>query len=122
MKLEPKKDWMIGRLVVTKPSSTILLADYSKHVSKFILVEAVSEGARAAGFDVGQLVMPTHMQSIFLRGGAYHRVSCSIENVLCVVYDEPLTEFMNQDGSPVLPVEESPSVPRDGAAEQGAAA
>lgn len=100
MKLEPRKGWIVGRVAITKASDVIVAADPNKGVTKFIFVEAVSPEAEEDGISVGDLVMPEAMSNIFLKGGAYHRVTVHMDKVLCKVADVPLSEFVGTDGKP----------------------
>lgn len=103
MRLEPLKNWVIGRIAITKVSSTIITPDVSKGVTKFALLEAVSDEAAKAGFKPGDLVMAKAMHNIFLNGGSYHRVTFSIDEAVCVARDVPLEEFVGNDGNPLTP-------------------
>jgi hypothetical protein len=103
--LEPLHDQVIGRLVITRPSSTIILTDLTENVSKFVLIETVSQAAAEAGYRPGDLVMPRAVGNIFLKGGNYHRVVFSIKDSVCRVRDVPLSEFVDSNGAEVVPVE-----------------
>lgn len=101
MKLEPLKKWVIGRIAITKTSSTIVTPDIHKNVTKFVLIDAVSPEAAAEGFAVGDLVIAKAMHNIFLKGGTYHRVTFPIDEAVCKAYGVPLTEFVGVDGKPL---------------------
>jgi hypothetical protein len=101
MKLEPLNGWVIGRVAITKASSTIVLADVTKNVTKFALLEEVSPEAERAGFKPGDLVMAKVMHNIFLKGGGYHRVTFPLDEAVCRVRDVPLSEFLGSDGKPL---------------------
>lgn len=107
MTLEPLKNWIIGRIAITKVSDTIIVADVNKNVTKFILIEEVSPEAEKAGFKRGQLVMPESMSNIFLHGGTLHRVTCPIDKLVCRVRDVPLSEFVGSDGNPLEEAQEA---------------
>jgi hypothetical protein len=98
MKLEPLRGWMIGRIAITKTSTTIVTPDANKGVTKFALLEAVSLEAKAAGFAPGDLVMAKTFHNIFLRGGTFHRVTFPLDDAICVVRDVPLTDLVGTDG------------------------
>lgn len=98
MKLIPCKNWVIGRVAITKMNSTIVAPDASRGVTKFALLDAVSPEAEAAGFKPGDLVMAKTMHNIFLRGGVDHRVTFPIDEAVCIARDAPLSEFVGNDG------------------------
>lgn len=102
MRLEPLRGWMIGRIAITKTSSTIVTPDATKGVSKFALLEEVSQEAAAAGFKPGDLVMAVTMHNIFLRSGTYHRVTFPIDQAICVARDISLSEFVGSDGEELV--------------------
>ncbi len=106
MKLVPLKKQIIGRLIITKTSESIIAPDPNTGVSKFVYVEAVSPEAEAEGYKVGDIVMPRHVGNIFLRGGRFHRVVFSIDDAICCVRDVPLTEFVDGAGKPVEAIKE----------------
>lgn len=101
MRLEPINKRVIGRIIITRVSSTIIASDPTKNVTKFVLVEAVSPEAEAAGYKPGDIILPRQVESIFLKGGLYHRATCSIDEIVCKVHDVPLNEFVDKDGKPV---------------------
>ena len=107
MRLEPLQNWIIGRVAITKTEGTIVLADPTKNVTKFILIDEVSPEAASKGFKVGQIVMPKAMNNIFLRGGTYHRVTCSIDELVCRVHDEPIENFVGSDNKPLTAVDKA---------------
>lgn len=103
MKLEPLKKQMIGRLVLTKreEGNIILAEDPTKGVSKFVLLEAVSPEAEAEGHQIGDFVLPKFVNNIFLKGGRYHRVVVSTDDVVARVRGTPLSEFTDNAGNPL---------------------
>lgn len=101
MRLEPLRNWIIGRIAITKVSSAIVLSDVTKNVTKFILIDEVSPEAEQAGFKPGDLVMPEAMSNIFLKGGTLHRVTCPIDKLVCRVSGVSLDEFVGSDGNPI---------------------
>jgi hypothetical protein len=102
VKLKPLQKWVIGRIAITKVSSTIIASDPTKNVTKFALIEAVSPEAEAAGFKVGDIVMAKTMHNIFLKGGLYHRVTFPIDEAVCIAEDVPLDEFVDSTGNPLF--------------------
>lgn len=103
MRLEPLKNWVIGRVAITKVSDTIVTPDVTKGVTKFALLDTVSLEAEKAGFKPGDLVMAKSMHNIFLKGGTYHRVTFPIDEAVCIARDVPLDEFVGSDGNPLAP-------------------
>jgi hypothetical protein len=101
--LEPLGGWVVGRIAITRASSTIALADPNKNVTKFALLEAVSPEAAARGFRPGQLIMAKSMHNIFLRGGTYHRVTFPLEEIICRANNMPLSDFVGTDNKPLAP-------------------
>ena len=101
MTLEPLKNWVIGRIAITRTSTTIVVADVTKNVSKFVLLDEVSPEAEKAGFKRGDLVLPKAMNNVFLKGGTYHRVTFPADEIICRVRDVPLSEFVGSDGKPI---------------------
>jgi hypothetical protein len=101
MRLAPRKGWVIGRIAITRVSETIIAPDASRGVTKFALVDLVSPEAEAEGFRPGDLVVARTMHNIFLKGGAYHRVTFPIDEVICVAHDIALDEFLGSDGKPL---------------------
>lgn len=68
MKFVPRHAQIIGRLVIKPQSSTIIMGDPTK-VTKFLLVDAVGEGASKSGIKVGDLVVPKALAQIVLESG-----------------------------------------------------
>lgn len=100
MKLKPLQKWVIGRIAVTKMSSSIITPDANKGVTKFVLLEVVSEEAAAAGYNPGDLVIAKSMHNIFLKGGSYHRATFPIDEAVCRAEDVSLDEFVDIYGKP----------------------
>ena len=101
MKLIAVEGWMIGRIAITKMPGLIQAPDPTKGVTKFALIESVSDKAHAAGFRVGDLVMAKTMHNLFLKGGTLHRVTFPVDEAVCIVRDVPLSEFVSSDGKPL---------------------
>lgn len=68
MKFVPRHNQIIGRMVVRRAASTIIVGDPTK-VTKFILVDAVGDGAAAAGVKVGDIVVPKSLSQIVTENG-----------------------------------------------------
>jgi hypothetical protein len=75
---------MIGRIVITRPRSTIILVDASKDTSKFLLVDAAHPDT---GYKPGDLVMPGAWGKIHLFGGSYHRPILNKASIVTDVTD-----------------------------------
>jgi hypothetical protein len=107
MRLEPKRDQVIGRVAITKLSERIIAPDATKNVTKFVLLEEISPEAEAKGYRRGDLVLPRAINSIFLKGGAYHRAVFSIDEILCVVHDLSFEDLVDVYGNPISLREEA---------------
>lgn len=94
MNLVPKRDQVLGRIVITKLKSAIVTPDETRGVTKFMLVDAVGPEAAAAGYKRGDLVLPRAMNNIFLHGGTYHRVICDAKEILTAVEDWDPKDFL----------------------------
>ena len=106
MKLKPLQKWVIGRIAITRVSSTIVLSDATKNVTKFALIEAVSPEAEAAGFKIGDLVMAKTMHNIFLKGGSYHRVTFPIDEAVCIAEGVSFEDLLDAYGNPFQATDE----------------
>jgi len=84
MKFVPKTGQLIGRLVITKPRSSIVLADPTKETSKFLLIDAAAEDT---GYKEGDMVMPSEIGKIHLFGGIYQRPLLDKSKVVVGVED-----------------------------------
>jgi hypothetical protein len=73
VKLVPRHDQVIGRVVIEQVKSTIIRPDQTKGTTKLIIVDAVGEGAAAKGIAVGDILIPTAMGSLFFDGGSIFR-------------------------------------------------
>ena len=73
MKLIPRHNQIVGRVVIERPQSSIIRPDATKNTTKIILVDAVGEGAAKSGIKVGDLVVPMKMNHFMLDGGAIFR-------------------------------------------------
>lgn len=100
MRFEPKGQQIIGRLAITKMSGKIVAPDEASKVSRFVMIDELSEAALAAGYKRGDLVLPRVVNNLFLRGGTFHRAVVSIEEILCIVHDVPVDELIDVNGKP----------------------
>lgn len=102
MKLVPKRDQMIGRLLITKMESTIVVPDATKGVTKMILIQAVGPDAEAAGYKPGDIVIPNSIRSMFLRAGTQHVVYCEVKDVIFTVEELSPDEVVDGDGKTAI--------------------
>lgn len=98
MKLVPKRDQMLGRLLITKLDSAIIAPDATRGVSKMILVQAVGAGAAAEGYKVGDLVVPRQIGTAPLRAGTRNAFFCDSKDVLFTVEGATADDFLDGDG------------------------
>ena len=103
MKIVPKGKQVIGRLAITKVSERIVAPDATKGATKFVLVDAVSDEAAAAGYKVGDLVLPHTLNNIFLRGGLEHRAVFSHEQILAVIEGVDFSDLVDIYGETFIP-------------------
>ena len=68
MKLIPRRNQIIGRMVIEKSELKIILIDETK-VTKYLLVDAVGSEAAAAGIKVGDVVVPMKVGQMVLAAG-----------------------------------------------------
>jgi hypothetical protein len=68
VKFVPRHNQIIGRMVVRRAKSAIIVGDPTK-VTKFVLVDAVGEGAAAAGVKVGDIIVPKSLSQIVTENG-----------------------------------------------------
>lgn len=98
MKLIPKRDQLLGRLLITKLESPIVVPDATKGVTKMILVTAVGEDAAAEGYRAGDLVIPRSIGTMPLRGGSQYTHFCDRKDVLFLVEGASPEDFVDGDG------------------------
>jgi hypothetical protein len=96
VKLVPRRNQTIGRVVTKRIMSTILRPDETKNTTKFVLIDGVGPGAQAAGIKVGDIVLPSKMGNIQLDGGIRFRPIVDEEDIRAIVNDVPLEEFVVQ--------------------------
>lgn len=99
MKLDPRPNQILGKIVITKSDSPIVSPDPTANVSKFVVVEAV--GANVEGVERGDYVLPRSLAKMFLKGGRYRRVVVPDEEVFVTARDIPLSEFFDETGEPI---------------------
>lgn len=103
MKLHPVRDWINGVAMLHKKQDGMIELPHSpKGVTRFYLIEAVSEAAAAAGYAPGEIIIAKQCWDIVLYGGAKHIVKVPHTEVLDKISDVTLEEFTTLDGKPVL--------------------
>lgn len=106
MKFAPRYNQIIGRLVIKRVLTKILRPDETKDTTKFVLVDAVGPGAKAAGILVGCLVVPRAITTIVLDGGVSRRPSLEEKDAMFFVTDVIVEELAVQtdDGTKFVPL------------------
>jgi hypothetical protein len=94
MKLEPRNNQIIGRIVIRRAFSSIVRPDQTKDITKFILVDAVGSGAAAKGVKIGDVIVPMAIGKIMLDDG--FRPSLEEENVGFFVRDVSPSDLLIQ--------------------------
>ena len=69
MKFAPRHSQIIGRMVIKRALSPIILLSESNKVTKFVLVDAVGVGAAEKGVKVGDIVLPIALGNIIMDDG-----------------------------------------------------
>ena len=108
MKFFPRHGQIIGRMMIRKSESTIILTNEAQ-VTKFLLVDAVGPDARAAGIKVGDLVVVTALKNIVLDAGAVYLPMSEEKDVALIVTDLPLDALLVQTagGKKFVPLDSS---------------
>ena len=96
MKLVPRHNQAIGRIVIKRILSAIVRPDETKNTTKFVLDDSVGAGAEAEGIKVGDVVLPVQLSNIMLDGGASFRPIVDEKDVRAFVTDVTLEELMVQ--------------------------
>lgn len=116
MKFVPRRNQVIGRVVIRRSLvSTIVLVDESK-VTKFILIDAVGSEAAANGVKVGDVIVPLTINNIMLNNG--FRPVLDEKNIAFFVTDIAPGELMVQtdSGSKYVPLDADDAAQSLGAA------
>jgi len=100
MKLTPKKHQVVGRIVdFTMTKGGIVMPDTQmKGVTVFVLLDAV--GSEVTDYKPGDVVLPHHINHVYLRGGSFHRVIFEDKDILATIEDLPM-DLISIDGKPV---------------------
>lgn len=110
MKFEPRRGQAVGRVVIRPTTSTIVRPDETKGRTKFVLLDAVGPDLEARGLRVGDVVLPTQINSIVMDGGTSFRPLVEEEHVAIVVRDwTSLDEFhvQTENGTEYVPFSDS---------------
>jgi hypothetical protein len=89
---------IIGRMVIRKMESTIILTDEAK-VTKFILVDAVGVDAAAKGIKVGDLIIAKALGNVVLDAGTVYIPICEEPNIVFFVEEVTLDQLLVQHKS-----------------------
>jgi hypothetical protein len=92
----PRRDQIIGRIVIQRRKSAVVRPDETRDTTKLILVDAVGPIAAAAGIRVGDVVLPNAMGNIVLDGGVSFRPILSEANVLATMVGLRVEEMLIQ--------------------------
>ncbi len=102
MRLEPVNSWIVGHAIVSKMLGTIITPNAgAKGNTRCYLIESVSKEATDAGYNVGDIVVCKAVYDEFFRGGAIHRVTFLVSEVIHRVHDVTLDDFTLLDGNPL---------------------
>lgn len=96
MKFSPRGNMIMGRMVIRKTESLIILSDQAK-VTKFILVDAVGLDAAAKGIKVGDLVIASALGNIVMDRGTVYLPICEEKNIVFFVEDVERDQLLVQD-------------------------
>jgi hypothetical protein len=123
VKFVPRHNQIIGRMVVKRPSSMIHIGDPTK-VTKFVLVDAVGDGAAAAGVKVGDIVVPKSLSQIVMENGTSFCPFLEEKDVAFFVRDLLPGEMLIQSasGAQYVSLESPEAADAFGGAEQAQAA
>jgi len=85
VKLTPRRNQVIGRIVIKRVLSTIVRPDETKDTTKFILIDAVGPDAHDKGLRVGTIILPTAMSVINLDGGVVRRPMVDEDHIAAIL-------------------------------------
>lgn len=122
MKLVPRYSQVVGRMVIRRSSSTIIIGDDTK-VTKFLLVDAVGEGAAKAGVKVGDIVVPVALTNIVLDSGYSFCPFLEEKNIAFFVRDVNVDQLLIQTpaGTKYVPFDSPEAAKAVGAQEEAVA-
>ena len=96
MKLVPRRNQVVGRVVTKRIMATIVRPDETQNTTKFVLIDGVGPGAQAAGIKVGDIVLPSKMGNIQLDGGVSFRPLLDEEDIRAHVTDVSIADLVVQ--------------------------
>ncbi len=99
MRFEPVNSWVIGRALLPKPTSTIIIPNDKEGRTRFYLIDDVSPEADAKGYKKGDLVIAEHVFDMKIQRRC---IVLKIEKVITFVREVSLDEFVDLDGKPVI--------------------
>lgn len=93
MRIVPQSNMVLGRIVdLTKTKGGLHMANtQAKGVTIFVLVDDIGPDVR--NYKKGDVVVPHHVEHIWLRGGQHHRVVFEDTAVRALVEDVDLSQF-----------------------------
>lgn len=86
MKFIPRNDHIVGRMMIKRSDSMIILNDATK-VTKYVFVDAVGPGAAAKGIKVGDVVVITKLMNIVQDAGRVYIPFCEEKDVALFATD-----------------------------------
>jgi energy-converting hydrogenase Eha subunit G len=86
VKFIPRNDHIVGRMMIKRSDSTIILNDATK-VTKYVFVDAVGPGAAEKGIKVGDVVVITKLMSIVQDAGRVYIPFCEEKDVALFATD-----------------------------------
>jgi hypothetical protein len=96
MRFSPRGNMIMGRMVIRKTDSLIILTDQAK-VTKFILVDGVGPDAATKGIKVGDLVIASALGNIVMDRGTVYLPICEEKNIVFFVEDVKPEQLLVQD-------------------------
>lgn len=104
MKFIPRHNEIIGRMLIMKSESKIILSDPTK-VTKFVLVDAVGPDALAKGIKPGDIIVPKELGHFVLDRGTFYRPRVQEEHAVSHVTDVTNDQLLMQtsDGREYVP-------------------
>ncbi len=98
MKFAPRRSQIIGRMLIEKTQSTIILVNEAQ-VTKYLLVDAVGVEAAAIGIKVGDIVVPKALGNMVLKNGTIYSPWLEEKDIGVFAKEWTLDEFLVQTNS-----------------------
>lgn len=95
MKFAPRHNQAVGRMVIKRSDSKIIRVDETK-VTKFVLIDAVGDGAAAKGLKVGDVIVATKLNHMVFDAGLRFRPLVDEADVACFVTELAAGELLVQ--------------------------